>query len=420
MDNSYFLLVKGLCNTNCSFCNFYEIKTGLDEYKHFMNLKDEVDKVYNTGIRNINIGVSGYEPTVFKYFFEILDYINKKGIDINLISNGVKLANNDFCFKLKKYIKMVFITIYSSDDLEHHILTQNNDSYTLKHEAIKNCINNNIDISISILLLKPTLKSLSKIIEQISVYFYSDKLCRIIDLLTPNTVMGEDRNKILVPSYTSSVIKIESILDEYNNLFNANNIKLRMNQTIPQCLFGNEYENINLLFQPKQKKIIDTQTIIDRYFFDKCNDCKYHKSCSGIEQEYIKIYGTNEFIEGKTIDNKFSLNNINLYLQLSLLRFRKMGIWFSYDNVDKEMIKSKFIFNLPKTINNYNIDSIFIKNNIILKINFRNKDGISIIFKILGENQIDIENITNLNSTALDSATLILLVLREKIKTFGY
>jgi hypothetical protein len=82
------------------------------------------------------------------------------------------------------------------------------------------------------------------------------------------------------------------------------------------------------------------------------------------------------------------------------------------------MIKSKFIFNLPKTINNYNIDSIFIKNNIILKINFRNKDGISIIFKILGENQIDIENITNLNSTALDSATLILLVLREKIKTF--
>ena len=68
----YFLAVKWVCNTNCSFCNFYEAKWKIDEIKHLNELKNEIDGVVKKWILSINVWINAYEPTSFTYLPEIL------------------------------------------------------------------------------------------------------------------------------------------------------------------------------------------------------------------------------------------------------------------------------------------------------------------------------------------------------------
>ena len=140
MSDLYMLPVKWVCNTNCVFCNFYETKWKIDEEKHFEDLKSEIDSLDIKLVKEVNVGVNWYEPTVFKYFFETLEYIKRYWFKINLFTNGVKLSDEKFVIKLSDFVSNVMITLYSSNDEEHHILTQNQDSYEVKLNAISNCL----------------------------------------------------------------------------------------------------------------------------------------------------------------------------------------------------------------------------------------------------------------------------------------
>lgn len=376
MNNSYTLAVKWVCNTNCTFCNFYETRWNIDEKKHLEELKNEVEELMDKGITIIKIWVNSYEPTVFVYFFEILDFIKNKGFVIHLFTNGVKLSDEKFTKKLSNFVDTVNLTIYSSSDEEHNILTQNNDSYKIKLIAISICLKNKIKIKLNILLLKPTLSSLSLIFDQINIYFWDKWFNKDIQLLAPNTVMWIDRNRILIPPYTSIIKQIKYILEKYSDIFLKYNIKLQLNQTIPKCLLKIKNDSKILLLPEKQvkwnnKKII-TSFDIKKVFFSKCDNCLYLSECNWVELEYINIYWSREFEEGISLKNEYSL----IWIQKSLLdtfhKFETEGIWFDFIYLDKLVKEYKRLFHFPKIVLNYYIKDIFILKSKLKRIRFKN------------------------------------------------
>ncbi len=375
MKETYFLAIKWTCNTNCVFCNFYETKWSINEKEHFKEIKNEISKLSNKNIEIINIWINGYEPTVFKYFFEILDLIKRKKIKTKLFTNGVLLAKSDFSKRLSKYINEVSITLYSSNDREHNILTQNNDSYKLKHKAILNCLKYKIKVNLSILLLRPTLNSLSSIMNQIIYYFPNKYISNRIWLIPPNTVMWKSRNKILIPPHTSIVKWIRDLLKKYSSIFQKNNILLELNSTIPRCLFN--FNNKQILFpkrniKERNNKNNKTSFIVKKSLFNICTNCKFKNDCKWLEKDYIEIFWSSEVEKGKILDNDYSLDDINKFLIKRLQKYKNEFIWFNYSFLDKHVKEYKDIIILPRLILNYVIKDVLIFNKKIRKLRFIN------------------------------------------------
>ena len=370
------LMIKWVCNTNCTFCNFYETKWKIDEFKHFEELKIEIDELDSSRIKRVNIWIHWYEPTVFKYFFEILSYIKNKGFYTNLSTNWVLLENEDFTKKLSKVIDEVTITLYSSDDKEHNILTQNDDSYKIKLKAISKSLKYSIKVNLSILLLKPALSSLETIFDQISIFFDNPFFSKNVWITAPNAVMWEDRNRILIPSYSSIALWLKSLLKENENLFIKNNIKLCLNNSIPRCIFDFDYPKNILSFPDKylkenNKKIISSADS-DKIFFEKCNSCNFLNKCNWLEKEYVKIYWSDEVVNLKKIENFFTLDWINTFLKNTLSKYKKEWIWFNTDYLDKSIKENRKLLSIPKNILNYSLKDVLIVNNKIWKIRFLN------------------------------------------------
>lgn len=376
IDKDYMLPVKWVCNTNCTFCNFYETKWKINDFQHLEDLKIEINSLDRKGISTINIWINWYEPTVFIYFFEILDFIKQKWFKIQLTTNWVKLADSEFTKKISNYIESVNITLYSSNDTEHWILTQNNDSYKLKLMAIKNCLDNSIFVKCSILLLKPALLNLTEIINQISLYFWNKYFVKEIKLISPSVCMWEERNKILIPSFTWIVKWVKELLKKYNNVFTNNQISLYLNSTIPRCLFTFNYDKNKLFFQEKQfkgnNKNIETSFDFKRIYLEKCNKCEYYSQCSWIEEEYIKLYWTSEIEKWEEFENIFSLEDIDCQLKNAIINYKNQWIWFNYEYLDKWLDEYKKIFILPKLLLWYRIKDVLLMNLKLKKIRFIN------------------------------------------------
>ena len=126
-NGKYYLVIKWVCNTNCSFCNFYEFKENVNNDEHYIELIKEIDKCVNDWVDSIVIWFHWFEPTEYIYFIDILNYIKSKWIRIWLSTNWVKLADKEYVKSLINLIDSVNITLYSSNDSEHNILTQNNE-----------------------------------------------------------------------------------------------------------------------------------------------------------------------------------------------------------------------------------------------------------------------------------------------------
>lgn len=358
----YFIAIKWVCNTNCSFCNFYETKWQIDNKLHLKELKDEIDNVVNKGISKISIWINWYEPTSFPYLIDFLLYAKTKELTIKLFTNGVKLADNDFIWEIKWLIDEVGITIYSSNDLEHNVLTQNNDSYKLKHKAIKNCLENNIRIYISILLIKPCVKSLNRIILQTKEYWWHKYFYKFISLLAPNTVMWERRNKILVPSYTYTVKKLKALVDELSDELIKEHIKIIINDVIPKCLFNFKYNSSMFILPPDRNFIHSNKAILvskdkERCYLEKCRDCTFLDKCPWIEKEYLKIYWDEEINDNKYIDNNTTINDIEEDLDKIKEEYSR-GMRLDYSIIENKSWKYSFIFSVPRIILWYKIKDI--------------------------------------------------------------
>ncbi|SFE91127.1 radical SAM/SPASM domain-containing protein [Peptostreptococcus sp. D1] len=101
LTSAYFLLTK-MCNLKCKHCSS---SCSLDEkeFISFEQAKNIVDNLLILGIKNIVI--SGGEPLLCTFFYEIVEYIKNKSerINLTLSTNGVLINDSNIDFIIENF-----------------------------------------------------------------------------------------------------------------------------------------------------------------------------------------------------------------------------------------------------------------------------------------------------------------------------
>lgn len=123
-----------LCNYHCEFCYY---KDKLKEKDSLENVKKRVDALYRFGIREFDL--SGGEPSILPYFFDILDYCSKFGT-VSCLSNGFKFADINFCKKAKEHgLNEILFSLHGSNPEIHDKIVGKTLAFKNLIQAIKNC-----------------------------------------------------------------------------------------------------------------------------------------------------------------------------------------------------------------------------------------------------------------------------------------
>lgn len=223
---STWLTVNRLCNLACKWC--YAQETNKDNNMNLNTAKKLIDISIDIGVKNIKL--IGGEPTIYPYFFELLEYLINSNIGITIVTNGIKLADEDFCKTLKKYnySKMrLGISIKGSSD-EEYLIDCGSRSYSLLLKGLKNCDKFGLDYSLSYVLTDENIKTLEVFANNIKLA----GITKTIFMVYCNDVITQENND-------NNRLQLKMDYDFSNKYELINNIlesKFKIHQTFPLCM----------------------------------------------------------------------------------------------------------------------------------------------------------------------------------------
>lgn len=129
----FFLDLTQRCNLRCWFCYNDENREYIDA--DFEKIKRILNEMKNSGCQEV-IYLGG-EPTIYKYFWETIDYANYLGYFQCFVSNG-QIIDEKFVERLKKYENIeVGISIHSSRENVQNAIANSPIAYNRIVKAIK-------------------------------------------------------------------------------------------------------------------------------------------------------------------------------------------------------------------------------------------------------------------------------------------
>jgi MoaA/NifB/PqqE/SkfB family radical SAM enzyme len=127
------------CNLRCRFCYYIEdLETGKTKDWTLAALKRRLRVARRLGKTAVDL--TGGEPSIRPDIFELIAFARSIGYtDVNMITNGLKLSDLDFCEKLVRAgLTDVLFSIHSPLEAEHDYLTRVNGSYRKCFRAVEN------------------------------------------------------------------------------------------------------------------------------------------------------------------------------------------------------------------------------------------------------------------------------------------
>lgn len=107
------LIVTTGCNFRCKHCFIKTENITNNKSIKLQEWKDIIDKLSDNGL--LSVIVTGGEPLTYNELPELLDYIDKKGMKIQLLTNGY-LLNEEFIKKISKYKILVQVSLDGSSE----------------------------------------------------------------------------------------------------------------------------------------------------------------------------------------------------------------------------------------------------------------------------------------------------------------
>ena len=132
-----FLDVTNRCNMNCPIClaNIpgmgFEFHPPLDYFKRIF-------EILGTWRPKPRVQLFGGEPTVRRDLFEIIDLAKKNGVRVCVVTNAIKLADEDYCKKLCDADVQLLLAYDGPDPDTYERLRANRESGAKKTQAIAN------------------------------------------------------------------------------------------------------------------------------------------------------------------------------------------------------------------------------------------------------------------------------------------
>jgi len=133
-----FLDVTNRCNMNCPICiaNIpsmgFEFNPPLSYFQRVLKGLSEMDP------KPTAVNLFGGEPTVREDLFDIIEMGQRFGLDLRIVTNGLKLADEEYCRKLCAYRVPVLLALDGRDPEIYARLRRNPGAYSKKVAALEN------------------------------------------------------------------------------------------------------------------------------------------------------------------------------------------------------------------------------------------------------------------------------------------
>lgn len=293
------LNTNNTCNLNCIHC-YYKSKVGFDWQFLLLNeAKNIIEQAHRIYKNNLFVVLMWWgEPFLYKYLFEILDYLSKLDIPSSITTNWT-LLDKEYLRKLKKFNTLLNISIEGNkkyNDLIRGIWT-----FDKILENVFNCIDLWIRFSINFTLTKENI---------FQIPFLVKKFSKNAEYITFSRYIPYIENKNMHSLSQKDYLILQKILDRYkknklkfrqekflnrnlNNFvntfdFNPKNLKslyILPNKTVYPAwnlidykLWNLEQTSLwNILNNGKLEKLYNPENLNWKF----CSKCKYKYSCIG-------------------------------------------------------------------------------------------------------------------------------------------
>lgn len=300
MSDTFDLKIGFKCNNNCKHC-VVASKRPFGELT-FEQLKKIIDTIPNSVVW---VTVTGGEPSISPYFYDILRYLKAKGFHTTIQSNGTGFSDLDLVKKCKPYMDHVHLAIHSSSPEVHDFIVGSEGMWARTIQGFKNLLDQGVECTTQ------TVLSIYNIDTLYDTYSFIQKLApRIIMSMTYPHMMGNAytyREEICF-RYSDHKEMFQKCLKEFAPLLFI--------ESIPPCyLFPYETEVMStlegdILDYFERMKHGDTSTkrlgvdfsdgtgekdynVLDfqsRKKAPRCKECVFNDSCIGVWWEYIDLF----------------------------------------------------------------------------------------------------------------------------------
>lgn len=275
IDHGPFIYVGHACNNRCFFC--FEANDN-PSYKTTDQIKKEID-VLRQKFDFINF--MGQEPTLRDNLVDLIAYAKKLHFEeIGVTTNGRMLAYPDFTKKiLKSGLNQVVVTVAGSTPRMHdsHTLVQGSFKQTLA--GIKNMLlfkTPDLSIILNIMITQKNFRNLLRMVD-----FYANLGMQEINIghVMPLNTRIVSSDKIIAP-----MSKVAPLLIQCQDK-HGSKIKFLFVE-YPACVFAKKYRK--MAFPCLEENF-------NKVRIGLCRKCEYSRSCTGINQLYLSLYGAREF-----------------------------------------------------------------------------------------------------------------------------
>ena len=147
LDSVYFNLTKN-CNLKCIYCYANAGNTAIKN-QNLIFWKNAIDQLFSLN-KNAKINLTGGEPTIYNFFWDVVEYAQKRGFNLTLITNGSNIDNDN----INKYLDLFNSIQISLDSLREEVnsLTRGKGSLSPAQKSIETLIENGMQLTIMVVV----------------------------------------------------------------------------------------------------------------------------------------------------------------------------------------------------------------------------------------------------------------------------
>jgi len=180
-----------------------------------------------------NITLIGGEPTLYSQINDAIRYCKEKGIKCGIVTNGIKLADNEYLVDLiNAGLEGVSVSL-KGEDRETFRSVARKDEYDTVMKAIENCRKNRIKTSVSMVLTNDNIPSFINGLAEAEKHGASSfHLSFCYEFNTSTSII----NNFRIEEILKLPDKFEKCYDELRQRIKS---KFNLFQTLPFCLWDN-------------------------------------------------------------------------------------------------------------------------------------------------------------------------------------
>ncbi len=278
-----------ICNECCRFCPCSEGSANVPSLSYDDICSAISKSIKEKGVENILL--SGGEPTIHPDFFRILEYIRNCNVNVSLLTNALRLADEEFADKMFSIIdgsKLdVTVAFHSHIPEKHDFLTQHNGSFARSIKGVNNMLKYGVKLSIKNNIVNYTYKDLPEYVKWATSQF-DDQVTLLFCNIDINGTASSNKNNVAV-DFRDSIPYLQKALDviiDQRKLGHKRTVKVL---TTPMCLVDPYYwgfienstqENVTAYKVPNSDLLWDISSDSGP-LFKSCKNCELNKYCPG-------------------------------------------------------------------------------------------------------------------------------------------